>query len=263
MEKNKNKSMKKNSSIICYPNLVKKKQIDQIFMIILKLFKLYYPNLFKWLPKKIDSTIWKSKKFQDSIIKARKSSKKKFSKIYDTIQLSIPVRNMMASENLISVVEKYTKIKKENFVCIHSCIRFDPPFDNRNTVDWHTDDYPNITNSNPIHGVSVVVALHDTKIKHGVPIFLLDSHKKKINQKVILKKGARSGSHIISSKIINKFKKKIFELNTGDILIFPMRTIHKSGQNISNEVRISCLFRYYPINKEGFVALKESLLPIN
>lgn len=262
MEKNKNKSMRKNNSITYYPNLIKKKQIDQIFEIILKLFKSYYPELFKWLPKKIDSTIWKSEKFQNSIIKARKLSKKKFSKIYETITLSVPLKNLMTSENIMSAVEKYTKIKRENFICIHSCVRFDPPFDNRNILDWHTDDYPNIYNSNPIHGISVIVALHNTKIKHGAPNFLLDSHKKKINQKVTNKKLNQSNNHEINSKIINKFKRKIFEFKTGDILMFPMRTIHKSGQNVSDEMRISCLFRYYPINKQGFIALKESYIPI-
>jgi hypothetical protein len=262
MEKNKNKSLIKNNSIICYKNSIKIQQIDEIFDVMLTFFKFYFPEIFNWLPKKINSKIWKSKKFQYSIIEARNKSKKKFGKIYDTIQLSLPVKNMMTSKNLISIIEKYTGINKKNFICFNSVIRFDPPFDNRNSVDWHYDLYPNSKKINPIYGISVVVALHDTKIAHGSPIFLLNSDKKDIKMKLSSGKKNQSDYYKIEDKYINKFKKSFFEMNAGDVLIFPMKTIHKTGKNISDSVRISGLFRYYPINKKGFTALKESYVPV-
>ena len=72
----------------------------------------------------------------------------------------------------------------------------------------------------------------------------------------------KSDNYKLEKEYVKKFKSKIFEINIGDVLIFPMKTIHKSGKNISNNVRISGLFRYYPINKKGFTALKESYIPI-
>ena len=66
----------------------------------------------------------------------------------------------------------------------------------------------------------------------------------------------------IDNKYIDAFKRNSFELKIGDILIFPMKMIHKSGKNISNQVRISGLFRYYPTNKKEFIALKERYTPV-
>ncbi len=262
MEKNQNKPLIKNNTVICYKNSIPNNQIDAIFKIISELFKFYFPELFRWLPKKINSNIWKSKKFQNSIINARKKSKKKFGKIYDTIQLSMPVKRMMTSKNLMSVVERYTKIKKENFICFNSVIRFDPPFDNRNSVDWHYDLYPNSKKIDPVNGISIVVAFHDIMREHGSPIFLLNSNKKKIKMKLKQKKNNRSDKYQLDKYKISKFKQKVFEIKAGDVLIFPMKTIHKSGKNTSDSMRISGLFRYYPINKKGFAALKESYTPV-
>ena len=262
MEKNKNKSLNKNYSVICYKKSISNNQIDEIFKVILELSKFYFPELFKWLPKKIKSNIWRSKKFQDSLISARRKSKKKFGQIYDTIQLSMPVKKMMTSKNLMSVLERYTKIKGENFICFNSVIRFDPPFDSRNSVDWHYDLYPNSKKIDPVNGITIVVAFHDTKRDHGSPIFLLNSDKGKFKMQLKQKKNNKSDKYRLNFDRINKFKQKVFEIKSGDVLIFPMKTIHKSGKNISNSIRISGLFRYYPINKKGFTALKESYTPV-
>ena len=170
---------------------------------------------------------------------------------------------MMTSERILTIVEKYTNEKRNKLVGFNSIVRFDPPFDNRNSVDWHYDLYPNSgLNVNPINGVSVTVAFHDTKISHGAPIFLINSHKEKTPLRVKKNKKNHSETYSIDNKHINSFERKSFESKIGDILIFPMKMIHKSGKNISNRVRISGLFRYYPINKKEFVALKERYTPV-
>lgn len=252
----------KKKTIYCLKRVATKKEISEIYGAIFSLFKNYFPDLFSWLPKKPNSDIWNSQKFHDSIIKARRISKKKFGKIYDTIQLSAPVKKMMTSDKILKLLEDYTGILKENFVCFNSVIRFDPPRDDRNSVDWHFDLYPNSTKINPINGISIVVAFHDIKKKHGSPIFLMNSEKENIKLQLKKLKHNASDNYKIDKKKIKKYKKKIFEINSGDALIFPMKTIHKSGKNISKKVRISGLFRYYPVNEKSFVALKESYTPI-
>lgn len=262
MEKNKSKSLNINKSVTCYRNNFNKKQIDEIFKTIIALFKFNFPELFNWVPKKVNSMIWKSQKFQNSIIKARKVSKKKFGKIYDTLQSTIALKSMMTSDRMLSIVEKYTNEKRDKLVGFNSIVRFDPPFDERNSLNWHYDLYPNNIDVDPVNGVTVVVAFHDTKISHGAPIFLINSHKKNIPLRVNKPKKNYSETFSIDNKYINGFKKKSFELKIGDILIFPMKMIHKSGKNKSNQLRISGLFRYYPTNKKEFIALKERYTPV-
>ena len=261
MEKNKKQSLAETKSIILYRNKISKKQIDEVFEVMVNLFKFYFPNIFKWLPKKISAKIWNKDIFHRSILQARKKSKIKFGKVYDTIQLSYPLKKLMTSDNLMRTINKYSSLKEQNFICFNSLVRFDPPFDNRNTVDWHYDLYPNSLTIDPVNGLTVVVAFHDTKIVHGAPIFLLNSSKSDI--KMFLKKGKnnKSDKYLLNKKTLNKYKRKIFEIKSGDILVFPMKTIHKSGENISNKVRISGLFRYYPISKKGFTSLKETYVP--
>ena len=262
MEKNQSQSLKIDKSIICYRNKMNIKHIDLIYKTTIALFKINYPKLFKWTPKKINSTIWKSRKFHNSIIKARKISKKKFGKIYDTLQLTTSLKSMMTSDSILSIVEKYTNLKRENFCGFNSILRLDPPFDDRNTLDWHYDEYPGLElKTNHINGVTVTVSLHDTEITHGSPIFLINSHKKKIPHLVKKRKNNYTASYHIDEKLLSSFKRKSFKTKIGDILIFPMKMIHKSGKNISNQVRITGLFRYYPINKKEFIPLKEIYLP--
>ena len=263
MEKNKSKSLNINKSVICYRNNFNKKQIDEIFKTIIALFKFNFPELFNWVPKKVNSMIWKSQKFQNSIIKARKVSKKKFGKIYDTLQSTTALKSMMTSERILSIVEKYTNEKRDKLVGFNSIVRFDPPFDDKNSVDWHYDLYPNSgLKVNPINGVSVTVAFHDTKISHGAPIFLINSHTENIPLRVKKNNNNHSDTYSIDNKYTNSFERKYFESKIGDILIFPMKMIHKSGKNVSNQIRISGLFRYYPINKKEFIALKERYIPV-
>lgn len=263
MEKNKSESLNINKSVICYRNNFNNKQIDEIFRTIIALFKFNFPELFSWVPKKVNSSIWKSQKFHNSIIKARKVSKKKFGKIYDTLQSTTALKSMMTSDRILSIVEKYTNEKRESLIGFNSIVRFDPPFDDRNSVDWHYDLYPNSgLKVDPINGVSVTVAFHDTKISYGAPIFLINSHTKNIPLRVKKNKKNHSETYSIDNKYIDAFKRKSFESKIGDILIFPMKMIHKSGKNISNRVRISGLFRYYPTNKKEFIALKERYTPV-
>ncbi len=262
MEKNPKKSIANSKSIILYKNKISKKQIDEVFIVMTNLFKFYFPSIFKWLPYNVTSKIWKNEKFHQSILKARKKSKDKFGKIYDTIQLSYPLKKLMTSNNLMKIINKYSKHKKQNFICFNSLVRFDPPFDSRNSVDWHYDLYPNSTKIDPVNGITVVVAFHNTKIIHGAPVFLVNSSNSKTKMYLKKNKKNRSDKYHLDITLFKKYKKKIFEINQGDILVFPMKTIHKSGKNISKKVRISGLFRYYPISKKGFNALQEKYVPI-
>ncbi len=262
MEKNKGRSLAKTRSIILYRNKISKNQIDDVFDVMVDLFKFYFPSIFKWVPKKVSSNIWNNLRFHKSILLARKKSKKNFGKVYDTIQLSNPLKKLMTSENLIKILNDYSKLKKQNFICFNSLVRFDPPFDNRNTVDWHYDLYPNSHKIDPVNGITVVVAFHDTKVVHGAPIFLLNSSQSNVKMFLKKNKNNKSDSYLLDKSLFKKFRKKVFEIKTGDVLIFPMKTIHKSGENTSDRVRISGLFRYYPISEKGFTALKENYVPI-
>ena len=259
--------MKKNNSLYLSKNLVSKKDIDNLYSAILVLFIKYFPDIFSWCEKKNYSNLWKVDKFHESLKKARKISPKKFGYIYDSIQVSYAAKKIMTSKKLLNLVEKFTKTSKKNFICFNSVIRLDPSFDDRNSVDWHYDVYPNSYKHIPEHGVTVQVSFHKTSHLHGAPIFLLESHKIRKNKLIISQKARKqlknsSYKYSFNENLIKNYKKKCFNTNSGDGVIFPMKLIHKSGVNVSGKFRISGIFRYYPINKSTFLPLKENYIPI-
>ena len=259
--------MKRRSSLYLSKNIVSKIDIDNLYNAILVLFIKYFPDIFSWCKKKYYYNLWNEHKFHESLANARRVSPKKFGYIYDSIQVSYAAKKIMTSEKLLSLVEKFTKIPKNNFICFNSVIRLDPSFDSRNSVDWHYDVYPNSYKHIPEHGVTVQVSFHKTSTIHGTPIFLLESHKinknKLINSQNASKQSKNSSyKYSFNENLIKKYKNFFFNTNSGDAVIFPMKLIHKSGINTSGKFRISGIFRYYPVNKSTFLPLRENYIPI-
>lgn len=248
--------MKKKTVYYC-SKIISTEDIYDIFFTITIMFKKYFPREFRWVKKSSIKNIWKNKKFHKSIILARSNSPKKFGCIYDSIQLTTTLKKIMCSKKILNLIERISGKKKETFIAFDSLIRFDPPFDKRNTIDWHYDQYPTMSkNMNTKYGYTLQISLHDTLNEHGSPIFCLGSDKKKIKQSIVVGKNNKSDDYVIPIKYLKDFRQKSYETKSGDALLFPMNVIHKSGDNISDEVRISLLFRYYPILKSNFIPMK-------
>ena len=237
------KKLNKNG-VVFIKNLISKGLIDELFATIIELFKKYFPKELKWC-KKGNSKIWNSNKFHKSIIICRKKSPKKFGYIYDTLQDSYIAKKLMTHDKILSKIKKLSNLKTSKLICFNSIVRFDLPFDNKNSVDWHYDIYER-KNFSPENGYTVQIFFHKTNLENGTPHFLIGSHKHKFLQKTLKQKKNTSYKYLLDTKKMKKFSEKRYEANAGDALLFPLSVIHRSGENTSKKARISGIFRYYP-----------------
>lgn len=254
------KDFRKNGLVII-PKVLPVNLIDDLFITLVSLFKKIFPDIFYWCDDKIDHMIWYDQKFHNSIIEARNNSPKNFGAVYESMQLTSSVKKILTANEILELVSFITQTDIPNLSCRSSIIRMDCPEDNRNSIDWHSDIIT-FKKHFPIDGITVNIALHDVLPKHGSVKFLLNSFKEKNIQVISEGDGERDSDYYnISNKIIEKYK--IFqskEFSLGSIAIFPMSLIHKSGENISNKVRISGVFRYYPIHSKNYLFQKEEIV---
>jgi len=247
--------------IVIVPKVVSLDLIDDLYKTLVSLFKIHFLDLFNWCDKEIDHTIWDEENFHHSIIEARKRDPVKFGAIYDAIQLTASAKKILVYNEILEIISFITETDITNISCRNSIIRMDCPYDERNSLNWHTDEFTR-NEHDPKDGITVNMAFHDIMPKHGSPLFLLNSNKEKNIQTVSVDNdNTISDYYSIKDSIIDKYE--IFQPNSfslGDIVIFPMNLIHKSGENISDRVRLSGVFRYYPIHSKTYLFQREEIL---
>ncbi len=254
----------KKKSIYLLKKTISLKDIDSIFETILIFFKKYYPNDFKWIGKNSKRNIWKNSKFHKSLINARKKNPEKFGKIYDSLQSSISLKKLLGCKKILNSLNKIYGQKSENLAGLNSVLRMDVPFDKKNSLGWHYDEYPNKPKMDTLKGCTIQIALHDTNQKNGSPVFLVGSEKSKNKnrQKKIKGEGHISSTFSIQEKIQKKYNSKTFVLRPGDATLFSMKTFHRSGLNSSDKIRFSVILRYFPINSRNYIPIKENYIPL-
>lgn len=233
--------------------------IDDVYRSIVHLFKQKFPKNFEWIENDVTHEIWQDQKFHRSIIQSRAEDKKKFGKIYDALQLMAPIKKIMTSSALLERAEYLLGKHRSLINCRSSIIRLDCPHDSRNSLGWHFDEFVNNPDHWPKDGITIIVFFHTTLKKHGAPLYLEKSHLEKIKQET--QEGDKNASYVfkISEDVINQYTCSQIEGNAADTLSFPMTLIHKSGENISSDVRISGIFRYYPVDSDTYIDIKEEI----
>ena len=115
--------------------------------------------------------------------------------------------------------------------------------EHKHTLPPH-QDYGNMQGS--INGVVVWIPLININIAIGPISLIQGSH---LNGLVVKDKSIGFG--VVDSNIYNNFKS--FEYEIGDLLIFSAFLIHKSGDNLTNNIRWSCQFRYNDLEDKSFI----------
>ena len=252
--------------LILLSGILSDKLLDDLFKTIFNLFNKAFPELFSWKLDEVNKSIWENQKFHNSIIDSRKANPKKFGAIYDALQLTAISKKILTSKKILKIISSIYDKDISNISCRNSIIRMDCPSDDRNSVDWHSDIISTKNkNHHPRDGITVNVAFHDTLPEHGSVFFLIGSHIEKNVQLISEnKKNNTSDYYQIPESIIKKYKSfQPKKFNSGDVAIFPMTLIHKSGNNESNKVRISGVFRFYPISSNNFLFQKEEIVDNN
>ena len=203
------------------------------------------------------NTFLKEPSFHRDAINLRKRNKVIFGKIYDIIQNSTAIQKFYTSKKIINIFKKINCPINKSFL-YPLVLRIDVPLDERNNLDWHQDsEHENINHL--YNGYNLWAPLQNTNQKNGSLILCSQSFKTRYKKNTTKRNPRDKTSSIdvsIPKKILDKFEKKQFEVNLGDVLIFNMNSIHKSGENISKNIRFTALGRIYNIQNKTFIGGK-------
>ena len=238
----KNKNFFNSQGYIFLKNTIDKK-------LVLKIKDVIFQNLKFQLNRNI-----KKKDFQKQLKLLRKN-KKKFGDFFDSLQTLGLGYSLITSTKIIDLVSNLLNAKKNSLTFTDISIRLDPPFDKRNSLDWHQDSSYFRQSSNGKNGLVLWIPLEKINFKKGPLELLKNSHKlgPLFVDKSKPKNKYSSGQRAINRKKIKDYKDIIKkELNVGDAVITNLDLIHRSGVNSSGSFRITIIGRFHNMLKKGF-----------
>ena len=241
-----------------FDKVVDENIIKECELTALTLFKKYSPERFS----KFTNPTFQDIEFSNAIIDLKKSDKKLFGIIYDTLKSSLSLKNLSTHPLLVDLACKFLNTGVSSLMIRSTNIRLDVPGDRNNILDWHYDLYSHDPNHIPSGGLTMVVPFTKFSIENGCPEVCLGSHKKNTKSEFVQGHGNVSIKHSIDNSYLESFEKVRMIAYPQDLIVFPFLTVHKSGFNISNEVRVSALIRYYSYDDDSFEPMNETFSPI-
>ena len=196
-----------------------------------------------------------SENLSKKLIELRENKPSIYGAIYDTMQTTVSMQKMALSELILNDISKLLNCPTTNLMCFNYLFRMDPPFCNRNKLDWHQDfiDYDQLDMAD---GITAWIPLINIDKELGPLKLLQKSHLdgKVRNYKILETNGNQLSSHkhTIEKDIIKKYKNFSLPVNVGDIIYLSMNLIHASGENTSNKIRFSGQGRFYNILSKSF-----------
>ena len=184
-------------------------------------------------------------KFHKKIIEFRKKNQKKFGEIYDNINLNARFRSIFYQNKFLKTFSKLLNTSKNKIYINGFMMRFDTPFDNKNTLGWHQDTwYYKMSKPNNKSAVCWTAITKNTS-KNGTLIYVPNSHSKFLKS-TDLKKKDRYITQTRKIEITKKelSNKKNLNLGSGSASFFHLNLKHKSGINYSKKIRLTvgCTF---------------------
>ncbi|WP_415323962.1 phytanoyl-CoA dioxygenase family protein [Candidatus Pelagibacter sp. Uisw_127] len=241
----------KKEGFITFKNISKKNDVEDIFK---SLFYLYN----KYSKKKLKK--YNKKKLNENLIKLRKNNKSAFSSIYDDAQICHSTYKILHSEKVLEIGRILLGEKKNSPIGVSgTMLRLDPPHDNRNLYNWHQDHSYYHQNKSGTNGLVISIGLNNIDINNGALKVATRSHKSGyIDAKTIRKDFSSAQQYSISPKKIISYKTSLQTLKQCDLSAIYLDTMHASGDNLSNELRVTGLVRLHKIMSKDFRSYRDN-----
>jgi len=236
-----------------YKKCISEKSSEALFKFVLKTCNFYSPSTFKNMenyPKK-----WIDPNFISKIRKLRKNSKKKFSAIYNSVQVSNELQKIPYDNNFEIIAQNFLKIKKDQLLVRGIQFRMDFPNDIRNSYGWHQDNAYDRHNVKSENGVVLWLPLIDTNQKNGTLIVKPGSECSSFNCSKKISKGTKYKSQqiLVMKKFLKKYNSKSINVKKNCCLATYCGIFHKSGLNTSDQIRFTLIVRYNNQFSKDFV----------
>ena len=194
-----------------------------------------------------------SKEFEENLINLRKNNPDVFGFLYDSIQSSINLTQLLTDNKLISAACAVVEGKIEDYSTSGHIQRIDPPTDRKNLYSWHQETSYYRQNSTGKNCFFIWVPLFDIDKTTGSVILAKSSHKKgyyETDVKINSKFGSEQ-RHVDDAHVKN-FEKVHISMKKGDACIIDFNTVHASGHNETKSIRYTAIGRYHFTNTKDF-----------
>tara|TARA_Y100000782_G_scaffold86875_1_gene94457 strand:+ start:141 stop:1007 length:867 start_codon:yes stop_codon:yes gene_type:complete len=198
---------------------------------------------------------WNTELFHKKLIEFRQKDPESFGAIYDSLKTSLTLTQLITDNKVVDFVAKFLKIKPSDLSISEPMCRLDVPNDKRNTLDWHQERSFFPQNRNGLNGLVCWIPLTDITEEMGPMHISPRSHAEgqlKLSNKT--KKNTSYTTQIpVPEEFVSKYEDLAVRTNVGDAVFFNMLLFHRSGQNISNKVRLATQGRFHTSTADDFI----------
>ena len=201
-----------------------------------------------------DKESWDSIDFSQAILDFRNDNYAGFSYLYRTMIMNHIYTSLFTYPKLTKAIAQLLKTRTSFLTSSDPQFRIDHPKDKKHTLRWHQDSayYPQDQGGD----CSLVcnISLHNIPNELGPVEVKEGSHKSgKIKFSNQTPKGKKSGQKYISENLLKDFRVQSLCTQKGDVSLYHMNLVHKSGFNVSDSVRFSAILRFYDVAGSNFV----------
>ena len=198
---------------------------------------------------------WNTELFHKKLIEFRQKDPESFGAIYDSLKTSLTLTQLVTDNKVVDFVAKFLKIKPSDLSISEPMCRLDVPNDKRNTLDWHQERSFFPQNRNGLNGLVCWIPLTDITEEMGPMHISPRSHAEgqlKLSNRT--KKNTSYTTQIpVPEEFVSKYEDLAVRANAGDAVFFNMLLFHRSGQNISNKVRLATQGRFHTSTADDFI----------
>ena len=233
-------------------NIVPAQRINSLLENIFNLFCKYSTDCQEL--KNMDKP-WNTELFHKKLIEFRQKDPESFGAIYDSLKTSLTLTQLITDNKVVDFVAKFLKIKPSDLSISEPMCRLDVPNDKRNTLDWHQERSFFPQNRNGLNGLVCWIPLTDITEEMGPMHISPRSHAEgqlKLSNKT--KKNTSYTTQIpVPEEFVSKYEDLAVRANAGDAVFFNMLLFHRSGQNISNKIRLATQGRFHTSTADDFI----------
>ena len=198
---------------------------------------------------------WNTELFHKKLIEFRQKDPESFGAIYDSLKTSLTLTQLITDNKVADFVAKFLKIKPSDLSISEPMCRLDVPNDKRNTLDWHQERSFFPQNRNGLNGLVCWIPLTDITEEMGPMHISPRSHAEgqlKLSNKT--KKNISYTTQIpVPEEFVSKYEDLVVRASAGDAVFFNMLLFHRSGQNISNKIRLATQGRFHTSTADDFI----------
>ena len=233
-------------------DVIKKKRLDSLLENIFKLYCKYSDNLGGF---EVEDRPWETEMFHEKLIELRKTKPDEFGAIYDSLKTSLSLTQLVTDDKVVENVASLLKIKVSDLSVSEPMCRLDVPDDNRNALNWHQERSFFPQNRDGKNGLVCWIPLIDVTEEMGAIHISPKSHFE--GQLKLTSNKKENSSYTtqipVPEKFIEKYDDVVVPINAGDAVFFNMLLFHRSGQNVSNQIRFAVQGRFHTSTTDDFI----------